>query len=419
MTYPMIPCPPLVHVRQQLQRPRLENPEQAARQQVATLLRTLQPGSRIAITAGSRGINSISAILRGVVQAVRAVGCEPLIVAAMGSHGGGTPDGQRRILHELGITADAVGALVMASNDVLSLGTTARGLTAWCDVIAASCDGILVVNRVKIHTIFREPFGSGLQKMIAIGLGHIPGAEQVHRRGPGGMAAAIADVAASVLATGKIIGGLAIVENGYDETAIVEGVPSACLAERDRALFQQANTLMPRLPVDDIDLLIVDEMGKNFSGTGMDVNVTGRWRLPGVTDPPRPHISRIVVLRLSRQSAGNANGIAQADVTTQALVDSIDRHATYVNALTTTFVERVAIPMIMPNDELAIAAGLKLLGIDDPTQARVVRIKNTLHLEDLWLSENLLSAAKACTPLGPAAPLLFDKAGNLVDIQRT
>jgi hypothetical protein len=295
---------------------------------------------------------------------------------------------------------------------------TTSGLTAWLDPIAASCDGILLVNRIKVHTIFREPFGSGLQKMIAIGLGHVPGAEQVHRRGPNGMAPAIAEVAAAVLASGRIIGGLAIVENGHDETAILEGVPAARVAERDRVLFEKANALMARLPVDDMDLLIVDEMGKNFSGTGMDVNVTGRWRLPGVVDPPAPRINRLVVLRLSRQSEGNANGIAQADVCTQALVDAIDWQATYLNALTTTFVERVFIPMTMPNDQLAISSALKTLSSSDPSAARVVRIKNTLHLEELWLSENLLAEASRCQPTGPAAPFVFDEQDNLVGVSR-
>ena len=418
VAYPIIPCPALVPVRQDLLRPRLGDVEEEAQRQVAPLLRPLHPGARVAITAGSRGINGISAILRGAARAVRVAGAEPVIVAAMGSHGGGTPEGQRRILHELGITSESTGALIMAGNDVLNLGTTTSGLTAWLDPIAASCDGILLVNRIKVHTIFREPFGSGLQKMIAIGLGHVPGAEQVHRRGPSGMAPAIAEVTAAVLATGKVIGGLAIVENGHDETAVLEGVPASCIAERDRALFDQANALMPRLPVDDMDVLIVDEMGKNFSGTGMDVNVTGRWRLPGVADPPTPHINRLVVLRLSRQSEGNANGVAQADVCTQALVDAVDRHATYLNALTTTFVERVAMPMTMPNDQLAISAALKLLTGTDTSRARVVRIKNTLHLDELWLSENLLAEARQCYAMGPAAPPVFDEQGNLVGLQR-
>ncbi len=411
-----VSCPPLVPVRQNLPRPRLRDVEDEAARQVTPLLSRVGAGSRVVITAGSRGINDIVPIVRATVRAVRRAGAEPIVVAAMGSHGGGTAEGQRRVLAGLGVTQEAVGARIVASTDVISLGTTPSGLEAWCDRLAATSDGILVVNRVKQHTLFREPFGSGLQKMIAIGLGKVRGAQGIHRRGHAGMAAAIAEVAATALATGKILGGLAIVENGYDETAILEGVPPATFIERDMALFDQACMFLPRLPVDELDLLIVEEMGKNYSGTGMDVNVTGRWRLPGIPDPPTPRIKRIVVLRLSPSSEGNANGIGQADVTTQALVDAMDRHATYLNALTTGFVDRVAIPMIMPTEQEAIAAGLRVTGVD-PATARVARIRNNLHLEEMWLSENLVGEAVAtgrCEVAGPPAPLRFSSEGRLL-----
>ena len=298
--------------------------------------------------------------------------------------------GNSRFSHDLNVTPETVGAEVYTGTDVVSLGVTPSGLNAWCDSMAASCDGILVCNRVKVHTLFREPFGSGMQKMMAIGLGKVRSAEPVHRRGTSGMVTAIAEIAAVTLASGKVLGGLAIVENGYDETAILEGMPASRVVERELALFEQANALMPRLPVGNIDVLIVEEMGKNISGTGMDPNITGRWRLPGVSDPPFPNVKRLVVLRLTHQSEGNATGIGGADITTQALFNAIDRKSTYLNAITSTFVERVAIPMIMPTDEQAIAAALKTAGCD-PATARVVRIANTLHLEKIWVSENLLA----------------------------
>lgn len=411
-----IPCPPLVPIRQHLPRPRLENVEVEATQRVAPLLAHVQPGERIAITAGSRGIRDIVPILRGVVRAVRQAGAEPLIIGAMGSHGGGTAEGMRRILNDLGITPDAVGAEVYTGNDVVGLGTTPSGLTVWCDRMAASCHAILLVNRIKMHTLFREPFGSGLQKMIVIGLGRVPMAEAIHRRGPANMPAAISEVAAVALASGKFLGGLAIVENGYEETALLEAIPADRLAERELALFEQANALMPRLPVGKIDVLIVEEMGKNISGTGMDVNVTGRWRLRGVTDPPYPDVKRLVVLRLSPQSEGNATGLGCADITTEALFKSIDRRATYLNALTSTIVERVAIPMIMQTEQAAITAALKTFG-GDPAAARVVRIVNTLHLEELWLTENLVAEALNggdCEVVGPPRPLAYDADGRLM-----
>lgn len=411
-----VACPPLAPVRQRLPRPRVDDVEGEATRQIEPLLARLPRNARVAITAGSRGIRDIAPALRAAARAVRRAGAEPVIIAAMGSHGGGTADGMRKVLAGLNITAETVGAEVHSSVDVATLGTTASGLPALCDARAAQCDGILLVNRVKMHTLFREPIGSGLQKMAVIGLGKVHMAEAIHRRGPSRMAAAIEEVAAVSLAGGKFLGGLAIVENGYEETALLEGVPVARLAQRERELFQQANALMPGLPVGDMDVLIVEEMGKNISGTGMDVNVTGRWKLPGVLDPERPHATRLVVLRLTPQSEGNATGIGHADITTQALVDTIDRRSTYLNALTTTFVERVSIPMIMSNDREAIAAALATTGVD-PAAARVVRIKNTLHLETVWVSQNLLAEARdegGCDVVGSAAPLAFAESGALL-----
>ncbi len=412
-----IACPPLIRVRQHLPRPRLDDVEAEAARQATPLLAGVRPGMRIAITAGSRGIRDIVPVLRGVVGAVRQVGAEPVVVAAMGSHGGGTADGQRKILHGLGVTADAVGADVYTGTDVVTLGVTPSGLVAYCDRYAASCDAILLVNRVKIHTLFSGPFGSGLQKMVVVGLGKAPAAEKMHRRGVGRvMAAAIAEIAAVSLASGKFLGGLAIVENGYEETAILEGVRVPDIARRELALFKEANALMPHLPVEDMDVLIVEEMGKNISGTGMDVNITGRWKLPGLPDPEHPHATRLVVLRLTPQSEGNAVGIGNADITTQALVEAMDRRPSYINALTTGFVERVAIPMYLPTEQEAIAAALMTAGVD-PAAARVVRIKNTLQLEDVWLSRNLVDEAVRggkCEVAGPALPLAYDAAGRLL-----
>jgi antitoxin (DNA-binding transcriptional repressor) of toxin-antitoxin stability system len=409
-------CPPLVPISQQFPRPRVADIEAEAARQVAPLLASVRPGARIAITAGSRGITDIVPILRSVVRAVRQAGANPLVVATMGSHGGGTAEGQLKVLQGLGITAASVGAEVYAGTEVVTLGTTASGLTVYLDKAAAACDAILLVNRVKMHTLFTEPFGSGLQKMIVVGLGKVPSAEGMHRRGTGRiMASAIAEIAAVALASGKFLGGLAIVENGYDETAILEGMAPARIAERELALFEQARALMPRFPVGKLDLLIVEEMGKNISGTGMDVNITGRWRMPGVADPPFPGVKRLVVLRLTPQSEGNAMGIGQADVVPRSLFESINYQAMYLNVLTSTFVERAFIPMIMPTEREAIGAALKIAGVD-PGQARVMRIHNTMHLDELWLSENLVPEAVAtgrCKALGPAKPLEYDGDGKL------
>ncbi len=414
-----ITCPPLVRVRQNLPRPRLADVEGEAARQAALPLGSVRPGARIAITAGSRGIHDIATVLRGVVKAVRLAGAEPLVVAAMGSHGGGTADGQRHVLRDLGVTPESVGAEVFAGTDVVTLGTTPSGLTAYCDKVAASCDAILLVNRVKMHTLFTEPFGSGLQKMIVVGLGKVPGAEDMHRRGPGlVMARNIAEIAATSLASGKFLGGVAIVENGYEETALLEAVPAARIAERELELFKTANELMPRLPVGNLDVLIVDEMGKNISGTGMDPNITGRWRLRDVSDPSYPGVKRLAVLRLTPQSEGNAMGIGAADITTRALADAIDYRPLYLNALTSTYVERAAVPMAMPSEREAIAAALKTSGVESYAAARVMRIKNTLQIEELWLSENMVAEVTKngrCTVIGAAQTLEFDANGRIAE----
>jgi len=299
--------------------------------------------------------------------------------------------------------------------EVVELARTTDGLTVYCDRVAAACDAVLVVNRVKPHTGFAEPFGSGLMKMLAVGLGKAPGAAQIHRQGPAQMAAAIEAVASAVIATGKVLGGLAIVENAYDETATIATVPSGDIARRERELFAEAKRLMPRLPVDNLDLLIVDEIGKNISGSGMDVNVIGRWRLPSMPEPLSPRITRIVALRLSSESEGNAQGVGLSDVVTRRLVDEIDPVATYVNSIVSTFVERAFIPLTMPSDRDAILAALASLSLAEPAAARVARIRNTRDLEELWLSESLLKDIAGLT-IEPAADLSFTAQGDLADL---
>jgi hypothetical protein len=302
--------------------------------------------------------------------------------------------------------------------DVVELGRTPGGLIAYCDRIAAKADGILVINRIKPHTGFAEPFGSGLLKMLAVGLGKVPGAAQIHRQGPARMAQAIEEIARVFIESGKVIGGLAILENAHDETAEIVAVRPDEMIEKEKELFQRAKAMMPRLPVEDIDVLIVDEIGKNFSGSGMDVNVIGRWRLPGMPEPASPRITRIVALRLSPESEGNAQGVGLADFVTRRLVDAIDPAATYMNTITSTFLQRGFIPITMPTDRAAIAAALSSLPLSDPSAARIVRIPNTLHLERLAVSEALLPelAGRADVTVGEAEPLRFTPDGMLADL---
>jgi hypothetical protein len=411
--------PRMVRAHQQFPRPRVEDVAGAVRDAFRRLdlAARMRPGFRVAITAGSRGIRDIAPILRTAVDEVRRLGGDPLVVAAMGTHGGGTEEGQYRLLAHLGITPEAVGAPVSASMETVELGRTPEGHTAYCDRIAASCDGILVVNRIKPHTGFRHPFGSGLMKMLGVGLGKAPGAAQIHREGPGEpMARAIRSIAEVVISTGRVLGGLAIVENAYDETARVAGVPAGRIPEEEVALFREARALMPHLPVEKMDLLIVEEIGKNYSGTGMDVNVIGRWRIAGLREPDVPHAERIVALRLSEASEGNAQGIGLADFTTRALVDRIDFTATYLNGIVSTYVQRVMLPIVMATEQDAILAALGSLGLAEPREARIVRVPNTLHLEDVWVSGPLVPALRdqgGRVALGESEPLRFDAAGRL------
>jgi len=408
--------PNLLRVHQRFPRPRVDDVAAAVRSELRglDLGSRIRPGGRIAITAGSRGIRDIVPILRTAADAVRTAGGEPLLVAAMGSHGGGTEDGQRALLAHLGITSEAVGAPVAASMETVELGRTPRGFIAYCDRGAAECDGLLVVNRIKPHTAFHRPFGSGLLKMLGVGLGKAAGAAQIHRQGPAQMAGVIREIGEFVVATGRVLGGLAVIENGYEETARVVGIPPARIADVEVELFREAQALMPRLPVETMDLLIVDEVGKNFSGTGMDVNVIGRWRIAGLDEPETPHAERIVALRLSEASGGNAQGIGLADFTTRAVVERIDFAATYLNCLVSTYVQRGMIPIVLATDRDAVLAALGSLGLPDPLRARIVRVPNTLHLEDVWVSEPLRGELEdEARVVGVPEQMRFDSAGRL------
>ncbi|MBI3975116.1 MAG: DUF2088 domain-containing protein [Armatimonadetes bacterium] len=412
-----LPLPPLVEVTQSFPRPRLEDVAVAVRDG----LRRLRPqvrGRRIAVTAGSRGIRDIVPALRGAVAALSDAGAEPVIVAAMGSHGGGTAEGQRRVLAHLGITAEAIGAPILSAMEVTEVGRTPGGFAIYLDQNAAACDGLVVVNRIKPHTAFQSDFGSGLMKMMAVGLGKAPGAEQAHRLGAEHMARAIGEVAAGLLATGRVVAGVALLENAYDETAAVEVLAPDEIPEREPALYAQAQEWMPRLPVEEADVLVVDEMGKNYSGTGMDVNIIGRWRHPQIPDPPRPRFRRIAVLRLAAASEGNAQGVGLADVITARLAGAIDLDATYLNAVTSSLPERVALPVIAPTDRAAIQIALRTAGLERPAEARLVRIPNTLHLERLWVSESLAPAltGRPGITVGPTRPWRYSDGGDLADL---
>lgn len=353
----------------------------------------IRPGMSVAVTAGSRGVRNIVSILRNVVSWLEAHGTRPFVIGAMGSHGGGTAEGQMEMLRSLGITEESVGCPVRTSDLVSLVGMTPDGHRVYCDTLAFESDGIVLVNRVKPHTSFRGPIESGVTKMMAVGLGKAAGATYVHRLGAAEMAKAIFAMGDVFRKSGKVLGALAVLENAFDETARITGLAPDAILEKEPELLKRAIEMMPSLPADDIDLLIVNEMGKNYSGTGMDTNILGRFGLASLPDPETPRIKRVVALDLSDESHGNATGLSLADVITTRITSKYDRKATYLNCLTSTFLFRASIPPAMDNDWAAIGLAVATLGaLDEPL--RVMIIKNTLHLDTLFVSESLLSEVR-------------------------
>lgn len=404
-------------MQQKLPRPRVREITGAVRAALAPLAESVQPGMRVAVTAGSRGIAGIPTILSAVVDTLRDHGARPFLFSAMGSHGGATIAGQTALLEHLGIAEATVGAPLQITDQAVAIGTTAGGHVLYCDAAAATADAILVVNRVKPHTSFRGELESGLFKMMTVGMGKQPGAAQVHRLGAAAIFPAIREMGRLALAKLPVLGGLAILENGYEETAALEFLLPAEMEASEQRLLVRAKAMLPGLPVQELDLLIVDEMGKIYSGTGMDTNVIGRWKVAGVPEPEAPRVTRIVVLRLAAASEGNANGVGLADFTTRRLADAIDWDVTLTNVRTTGFWSRAQCPPFLANDRAAITWAVQSLPPPVGRPLRAARIRNTLHLDELWVSPAVLDEVRAggtCTLLAPPEPLVFNAGGDLL-----
>src|SRR5438132_13361483 len=409
---------------------RIYSPEHAPEipvDDIPTRVRTeLQPildrvalDDRVAITAGSRGIANMPAILRACGDAIRDVGGDPFIIPAMGSHGGATADGQRDVLVGYGITRESVGMPVISSMDVQQIGTVDE-LPVYMSTTALEADYLLLVNRVKPHTDFRGSVESGLAKICAIGLGKQRGAQVIHSYGTRGLAELMPRVARYIIDnTGKIAGGLAILENAYDRTASVHFVePDGIGAEAEAALQSQSKVLMGGLPFDALDVLVVDEMGKNVSGTGMDSNVLGRMFVPGVPEEARPRVTAVVVLDLTEESHGNAIGIGLADFTTERVIARIDWQATYMNGYTSGIggLLRNRLPQVLPNDRAAVATAIRMCGQPNLAKLRLARIKNTLMAASVEFSPSLLEEAGAMRVQVSRSPqpMQFDATGRLI-----
>jgi Lactate racemase N-terminal domain len=410
--------PKVVKVRQDFPRPRVEDVGEALREQCAReeIRSRIEPGAEVAITAGSRGIAGIDNVLRSLVGILKDAGAKPFLIPAMGSHGGATAEGQVEILRSLGVTEESVGAEIRSSMEVVEIGKTESGVPVYMDRIASEADGIVVVGRIKQHTDFRSGVESGLLKMSSIGLGKHAQALALHAHGVKGIRDYMVEAGKVVYGSGKVLFGVGIVENAYEETAMVEAIPPERVAEREKELLEESANLMPRLPVSDIDVLFVDELGKNFSGTGMDTNVVGRFRILGVEEPESPDVKYLIVGDVSEASHGNALGVGLADFTTRRLFEKVDYEAMNQNVLTSTFVERAKIPMVMENDREALEAAVRCNWGVEPEDTRFIRIPNTLHLRYAYLSENLLEEALAngnVEVVEEAAELDFDENGNL------
>ncbi len=415
--------PRIFRVQQLWDRPVVADVGAEAERQLQSLrlAERVRSGQTVAITAGSRGIADIVSILRAAVQHLRRLGADPFIVPAMGSHGGATAHGQRRVLEDYGITEEAIGCPIRATMETVIVGQTPEGFPVHFDRHAYEAHHVLVFNRIKPHTRFAGRVQSGLMKMMLIGLGKHTGAQIYHR--------AILDydfdriarsAAPIVLERCRILAGLAVLENAYGETARIEAVPPERIIDREPQLLELARQLMPKLPFDTADVLIIDQIGKNISGTGMDTNVVGRKFYSDAAAPEEwPKIERIIVRALTPESHGNASGIGLADFCRSGIVRQMDLAATWTNCITSVGPFNARVPIHYETDRELLEAALATIGLRRPAEVRLLWIRNTLDLAELECSEAYLAEAEERSDLKVLSrlrPLQFDRSGNLVPI---
>lgn len=415
------PLPRMVRVRQVFRDDALPDVAAALRAEIAApaIAQRIKPGARIAVAVGSRGLADLPLVVSVVVDELKRRGAQPFIVPSMGSHGGATAEGQQALLAALGVTEASAGCPIVSSMETVELGKLPNGLPVYMDQQSMLSDGIVVINRVKPHTSFSGASESGLVKMLSIGLGKQRGAESCHAAGMGQMAQNIVDMARMKLAKAPVLFGVATLENASERISRVAAVPAESLIERDAELLAEARRAMPSIPFTPLDVLVIDRMGKEFSGTGMDPHITGRTTTPFVTVAQK--VTRMVVLDLSDKSKGNATGMGLADVCTRRLADKVDYESTYANHLTSTVIWHAKVPMTMPTDQRAIQAAAKTSNVADLAALRIVRIPNTLHLEHMAVSEAMLEEAArhpAVEVLGDPQPWAFDAEGTLTDLGR-
>jgi len=384
--------PDLVTVRSRSAVAPLDDPRGAVHRTLTDLLARTQSGfagKRVAVALGSRGLGRYPDLVAGALNALRAAGAEPFLMPAMGSHGGGTPEGQTRVLREYGLLPD--GLPLEASDETVQIGTLEDGTGLHASTVAGGADAIVVLNRIKSHTGFRGPVESGLTKMLVIGLGKRPGAASMHAKGYVGFADRLEAARERLLAHSPPVLGVAVVEDAEGNPAHVEALAGADWADREPELLKEAKRLMPRLPFDKLDLLVVERAGKDVSGLGMDPNVTGRFALG---EPQAPNPTRVALLSLTPASEGNANGMGHADVVPRSFVDAIDPVPTWTNVITSTSLGSARLPVVTPDARTCIQVALATCGVT-PEKARIAWIRDTADLAAFHVSEAALRESTA------------------------
>jgi len=420
--FPALNFPEMAFVRQKLFVSGMRDAAGAVQASLASLPDNCpsMPGATVAVAVGSRNIDCLNEVVYQCLRFLEDRGYKPFIVPAMGSHGGATPEGQKHVLAAYGITEAAMGAPIAADMDVRCVAVHPLGFNIYLSTAALAADHIVLVNRIKPHTKFKADIASGLCKMMTVGLGKHRGAAEIHQQAVDHTFGIIESMAEIILKKVNILFGLALLEDGYGKLAHVEALLPETFIFKEKALLKQSAAMMGSIPFEPVDILIVDQIGKDISGIGMDSNVTGRHRDIVGDMFASPHVKRIFVRDLSPASGGNANGIGLADFTTRRLVERMDRELTYVNSLAAISPEKAAIPVYLDNDRICLAACAKTCGRSNMNDLRVVRIKNTSSLEYLQISRTLEKEATAFSHLGIESPWQafdFDGEGNLSDFQ--
>ncbi|HCL30247.1 MAG TPA: [Fe-S]-binding protein [Candidatus Latescibacteria bacterium] len=414
--------PRMIKVRQHFEAPQVDDIPGTVKAQIESLNLSgkVKQGDSVAVTVGSRGVSNIAAITKAIVDTLRALGAEPFIVPAMGSHGGGTAEGQREIIESYGVTEAFVGCPIRATMDVVQVGTVEGEVPVYFDRFASEADHVVVAGRIKPHTGFVGEIESGLHKMMLIGLGKHKGAALYHQAiVQYSFDRIIRGVAQQVIDKCGILFGLAMVENQYDQTAMIEAVAPERFAEREKELLVLAKKWMPRLPFDRVDLLVIDAMGKNISGSGMDTNVVGRkYNDHAAAEKEFPKVTRILVRGLTPETHGNAAGIGMAEYCHKRLVDGIDMEATVINCMTGNAPSGAAIPVHFATDSECLEKALQTVGFVEPENAKVLRVRDTLHLGELLVSESYekeIASRDDLSILAPATAMEFDTQGDLLE----